>query len=102
MAILQLRNYIPISAPARKEPTDGTESAMRVSLRFEPAWFHKRCGVDFTERWHKDPIYQYESLKRMKPELTKRFPQVPYWDRAYEDDLATISGCYGRMPRCLA
>lgn len=95
MAVLQLRNHIPISAPARREPADGTESAMRVSLGFEPAWFHERCGVDFTARWHKDPLYRYESLKAMKAELTKRFPQVPYWDTTYEDDLATISGCYG-------
>jgi len=81
MAILQLRNHIPISAPARREPADGTESAMRVSLGFEPAWFHERCGVDFTERWHKDPLYRYESIKAMKAELVKAFPTVTYWDR---------------------
>jgi len=93
--ILQLRNYIPISAPARREPADGTESNMRVSLGFEPAWFHRRCGIDFSERWHKDPFYRYESLKVMKAELVKAFPTVTYWDLSYEDDLATISGCYG-------
>lgn len=95
MAVLQLRSYIPISAPARREPADGTESAMRVSLGFEPAWFHRRCGIDFSERWHKDPFYRYESLKVMKAELVKAFPTVSYWDFSYEDDLATISGCYG-------
>jgi hypothetical protein len=95
MAVLRLRNHIPISAPARREPADGTESAMRVSLGFEPAWFHRRCGVDFSARWHKDPLYRYESLKAMKAELVKAFPSVTYWDLSYEDDLATISGCYG-------
>jgi hypothetical protein len=68
---------------------------MRVSLGFEPAWFHNRCGVDFTERWHKDPLYRYESLKAMKSELAKAFPNVAYWDLSYETDLATISGCFG-------
>lgn len=95
MGVPKLRSHIPISAPARREPADGTESDMRVSLGFEPAWFHKRCGVDFSERWHKDPCYRYESLKKMKTELFKAFPAVPYWDISKTDDLATLSGCYG-------
>ena len=93
--VLQLRNHIPISAPARRESADGTESDMRVSLGFEPAWFHRRCGIDFFERWHKDPYYRYKSLKTMKAELIEAFPTVSHWDFSYEDDLATISGCYG-------
>jgi hypothetical protein len=68
---------------------------MRVSLGFEPAWFHKRCGIDFSERWHKDPHYRYRTLKIMKTELVKAFPLVSYWDLSCEDDLATLSGCYG-------
>jgi hypothetical protein len=31
----------------------------------------------------------------MKAELVKTFPTVSYWNLSYEDDLATISGCYG-------
>jgi hypothetical protein len=95
MTVLQLRNHIPISAPARREPADGTESDVRVSLGFEPAWFHKRCGIDFSEQWHKDTYYRYQTLKIMKAELVKTFPTVSYWDLSYEDDLATLSGCYG-------
>lgn len=93
--VLQLRSYIPIGAPARREPADGTEPTLRVSLGFEPAWFHKRCGVDFSERWHGDPVYRYESLKVMKAALVKAFPRVRSWDPANEEDLATLSGCYG-------
>jgi len=95
MNVLKLRNHIPISGPARREATNGTESDMRVSLGFEPAWYHKRYGVDFSERWHKDPFYRYESLVKMKRELCQRFPSVSYWNENYKDDLATISGCYG-------
>lgn len=95
MKVLQLRNHIPISAPARREPVDGTESDMRVSLGFEPAWFHRRCGIDFSERWHADPYYRYQTLKIMKAELVRSFPTVPYWNLSYEDDLATLSGCFG-------
>jgi len=95
MPVLQLRNHIPISAPARREVADGTESDMRVSLGFEPAWFHRRCGVDFVERWHTDPFYRHDTLVRMKEELCSAFPSVTYWNLDYEDDLWTLSGCYG-------
>ena len=95
MSLLKLRNHIPISGPARREATDGTESDMRVSLGFEPAWFHQRCSVDFTERWHQDPFYRHDSLVMMKKVLCKSFSSVSYWNGGYKDDLATISGCYG-------
>ena len=95
MPVLQLRHHIPIGGTGSREVADGTESPMRVSLGFEPAWYCRRCEVDFSERWHTDPVYRYESLKKMKAELTKRFPMVSYWDNTNEEDLATISGCYG-------
>ena len=95
MAVLKLRNHIPISGPARREAADETESDMRASLGFEPAWFHQRCSVDFTERWHQDPFYRHDSLVMMKKVLCKSFPSVSYWNEDYKDDLATISGCYG-------
>ena len=95
MKILKLRNHIPISGPARREPADGTESDMRVSLGFEPAWFHQRCGINFSEKWHIDPFYRQKSLVKMKRELCKNFPSVSYWNEDFKDDLSTISGCYG-------
>jgi len=95
MAILQLRNHIPISGPARREPTDGTESAMRVSIGFEPAWYSQRCDVDFSERWHTDPSYRHDTLVKMKAELCRAFPSVRYWNLDYPDDLWTLSGAYG-------
>ncbi len=95
MTLLKLRHHNPISGPGNREPADGTESDMRVSLGFEPAWFHRRCNVDFSERWHKDPVYRYETLRRMKAELVRAFPTVSYWNLSNEEDLATLSGCYG-------
>jgi hypothetical protein len=95
MAVRQLRNHIPIAAPARREAEDGTASAMRVSLGFEPAWFCRRCDVDFSERWHRDPLYRYQTLRAMQAELCRAFPEVRYWKGGALQDLATISGCYG-------
>lgn len=94
MNVLQLRNHIPIAGPARREPADGAERPMRVSLGFVPAWFRQRCDVDFSERWHTDPYYRYATLKQMKAELVSAFPAAE-WDLARTDDFSTISGCYG-------
>lgn len=95
MPVLQLRSHIPISAPARREPVDGTESALRPVLGFEPAWFNQRCGVNFGDRWHRDPYYRHDTLAQMKAALCRAFPSTDQWDLNRRDDLATISGCYG-------
>lgn len=97
MAALQLRNHIPISGPANREPVDGSEPALRVSLGFEPAWYHRRCGVDFSERWHCDPRYRHRTLRAMKAELHRAFPSVAAWDPRRTDDLATLSGVHGAL-----
>lgn len=98
MATWQLRNHIPIAGPARREPADGTESPMRVSLGFEPAWFHQRCGVEFGERWHTDPRYRRDSLVVCKRELKRAFPAIDYWDALSDADMWTLSGAYGAYP----
>jgi hypothetical protein len=95
MSVLQLRNHIPIAGPARREPVDGTESPMRVSLGFEPMLYSQRCGIDFSERWHSDPVYRHATLVKMKTELHRAFPTVTYWDVNRADDTWTISGVYG-------
>lgn len=85
-----LRNHIPLAGPATREPCDGTESPLRVSLGFTPRWYHQRLGIDFGQVWHTNPLYRYETLTRMKGELHARFPQVPWCTPA-----ATISGVFG-------
>lgn len=54
----QLRSHIPIGGPARREPVNGTETAMRVSLGFEPSWFSKRVDVEERQRQSGFPIDQ--------------------------------------------
>ncbi len=93
MKILKLRNHIPVGGLSTREPADGTESPFRVSLGFDPAWYHRRCGVEFTETWHRDPLYRFRMIPRMKAELKKAFPAVPYWETNNRE--ATISGVYG-------
>jgi len=102
-----LRNHIPLAAPATREPTDGSEPFLRVSLGFTPRWYRSRLGIDFSEPWHRDPLYRYQTLLQMKELLHDLFPQVPYFtpryvDRPYrgtktEPTCATISGVNGIM-----
>ena len=70
----RLRSYIALGAPATRCPCDGTESALRVEYGFTPRWYHQRLGIDFSERWHLDPLYRHESLLRMRVELDRAFP----------------------------
>lgn len=92
---MQLRSYIPIAGPARREAVDGTEARVRPVLGFEPRWFHLRCGADFSERWHWDPVYRAGTLAVMLGELRKAFPEAEQWQGPDERHLWTIGGCYG-------
>jgi hypothetical protein len=96
-----LRNHIPPGAPATREPTDGTEGFLRVSLGFTPRWYRARLGIDFSEAWHADPVYRAESLLAMKRCLHGCFPTVPYFrplmDGQVERTCWTLSGVNGIM-----
>jgi len=72
----QLRSYIAPAAPATRAPCDGAESEMRVEFGFTPRWFRERCGVDFSQRWHLDPLYRRDALVAMRRELGRRFPSL--------------------------
>jgi len=95
-----LRNHIPISGPATREPLMGDEPVLRVSLGFIPRWYHERLGIDFSEIWHTDPLYRYDTLVKMKTCLHELFPSVPNFktefdSRGIEKTCATISGVHG-------
>ena len=72
----QLRSYIAPGAPATRTPCDGTEPELRVEFGFTPRWYHDRLGIDFSERWHLDPIYRHECVVGMRRELNRRFPAL--------------------------
>lgn len=91
----QLRSHIAIAAPARREAADGTEAHLRPVLGFEPRWFHLRCGIDFSERWHRDPLYRRETLRTMRAELQRAFPATQQWSGPEARDINTIAGAFG-------
>ncbi len=91
----QLRSWIPIAAAARREAADGSEALLRPVFGFEPRWYHVRCGVEFSERWHTDPEHRRRTLLAMRAELNRAFPEFEQWSGPLERDVATIAGCYG-------
>lgn len=93
----RLRNHIPLAGPATREPCDGSESPLRVSLGFTPKWYRDRLGVDFGEAWHLDPGFRRESLVRMKELLHDEFPEVDYFAPDGGQPCDTISGAFGIM-----
>jgi hypothetical protein len=108
MADLRLRNHIPLSGPATREPCDGKESPMRVSLGFTPKWYRDRLGTDFGEVWHLEPLYRYEQSLRMRELLSDLFPSVDYFRARIREgavdgsgrfcpECATISSVFGIM-----
>jgi len=103
MATRQLRHFIPLSAPGTRQPAVGNESDFRLSLGFAPGWFHSHLGIDFSERWHKDPVYRYDAMLQMKQYLHGRFPELELFrpkfnENGIESSCATVSGVYGSCP----
>ena len=96
-----LRYYIPIAGPGTREPCRGDESGFRLCLGFTPKWYRERLGIDFSELWHHDPEYRYNSILSMKRYLSESFPSVeffrPQLENGIEYSCATLDGVYGGL-----
>jgi len=92
-----LRSFIAPGAPATRAPCDGTESEMRVEFGFTPRWYRERCGIDFSERWHLDPLYRRETVVIMREELNRRFPSLRLGGENPEEAPATLDGIHGAL-----
>jgi len=69
----QLRYYIALSAPPTRAPLRGDEPFMRAEAGFNPSWFHRHCGINFSRRWHEDVHYRLECFEPMRTEILRRF-----------------------------
>jgi len=92
-----LRSFIAPGSPATRAPCDGTESEMRVEFGFTPRWYRERCGIDFSERWHLDPMYRRETVVTMRKELNRRFPSLRLGGANPEDTPGTLDGVHGTL-----
>jgi len=92
----QLRSYIAPGAPATRTPADGSEPELRVEFGFTPRWYRDRLGIDFSERWHLDPLYRHETVVRMHRELNRHFPGLRLGGDP-DAARATIDGVHGAL-----
>lgn len=97
----QLRSYIALAAPATRCSCDGTEPPLRVEYGFTPRWFHQRLGIDFSERWHCDPMYRHETLGHMRRALDRAFPGIAVGSGP-EPPTAGLDGVHGALIMAMA
>jgi len=71
---MQLCYYIALGAPPTRRPARKNEPFLRPEVGFNPNWFHNRCGVDFSSRWHQDPSYRWETTHVMAASVRSSFP----------------------------
>ena len=93
----QLRSFIAPAAPATRAPCDGSEPDMRIEFGFTPRWYREACGIDFSERWHLDPLYRHETIITMRKELNRRFPALRLGGPGPDAAPATIDGVHGAL-----
>ncbi len=92
----QLLSYIAPAAPATRRPAEGDEPFLRPEIGFTPAWYRGRLGVDFGERWHRDPAYRRETVRQMRAELGRAFPGTAIGGIDRPDaPLDLLTGTYG-------
>ena len=93
----QLRSYIAPACPATRAPCDGTEPDLRIEYGFTPKWYRARCGVDFSEQWHLDPLYRRETVAAMRRELNRSFPELQLGGPNPDEAPATLDGVHGAL-----
>lgn len=91
----QLKYYIALGAPPIRTPADGSEEFMRPEVGFNPSWFHKYCGIDFSEKWHNDVEFRMKSHETMRNEIKKRFPDYNIGGVLNNEPFDLLTGIYG-------
>jgi len=90
-----LRSYIAPGAPATRKPCDGAERDLRIEFGFTPRWYRAALGIDFSQRWHTDPLYRHETVVQMRRELNRRFPRLNLGGDKPEEWRANLDGVHG-------
>ncbi len=91
----QLKYYINLGAPPIRDYVFGSLPFMRPEVGFNPSWFHKFCGIDFSEEWHMEPKYRLESHKKMKAEIKNRFEGCNIGEVLDDKPVDLLTGIFG-------
>ncbi len=91
----QLKYYIKLGAPSIRDYADEDAPFMRPEIGFNPSWFHKFCGIDFSEKWHTDIDYRIETHEIMTDEIKKQFPGYNIGEVLEDKPVDLLTGIYG-------
>lgn len=91
----QLKYYIALGAPPIRTPVKGDEPFMRPEVGFNPSWFYKFCGIDFSEKWHTDTEYRLKCHEVMRKEIMKRFPGYNIGGVLNDEPYDLLTGVHG-------
>jgi hypothetical protein len=87
--------YIPFAGALvwNRNPSGG--GPLKIHVSFSPDWFAARAGLDYGERWHRDPRRRRESFVAMARALNREFPQLELGGdpEAIRGGLSQIDGC---------
>jgi hypothetical protein len=68
--------YVPFaSALVWNRLADG-DPDLKIHVSFSPDWFSRRMGLDYGERWHRDPLYRRGSFVAMAGTLNAEYPEL--------------------------
>jgi len=88
--------YIPFScALLQKQAPSEPETRIKIDYGFTPEWFADRIEVDFSESWHTDPYYRFETFVAMAKLLNEIFP-----DLNLGGELSRIRGSISGVQSC--
>jgi hypothetical protein len=68
--------YIPFASALVWNRLDDGDPDLKIHVSFSPDWFTRRMGLDYGERWHKDPIYRRSSFVAMARALNTEYPDL--------------------------
>ncbi|MCB9207349.1 MAG: hypothetical protein H6610_09500 [Ignavibacteriales bacterium] len=91
----QLKYYINLGAPPIRDNVTGNELFINPVVGFNPSWFNKSCGIDFSEEWHTNPQVRYDAHKKMKNEIKNRFPGYNIGEVLENKPIDLLTGIFG-------
>ena len=87
--------YIPFAGALvwNRNPSGG--GPLKIHVSFSPDWFAARMGLDYGQRWHRDPIARRDSFAAMARALNREFPELRLGGdpEAIRGGLSQIDGC---------
>lgn len=95
MSLGRLYPYIPFAGALVWNCNPSGEGPLKIHVSFSPDWFAARMGLDYGERWHREPLARRESFAAMARALNREYPELRLGGdpQAIRGGLSQIDGC---------